>query len=282
MSSSSSTPRRVNTGQLVQSERIHQLGHLVAGVIHELNNPLTIVNANLHVLAEYTTQMQQLLALYQAAGVTNPEIEALAEEIDLPYLQGDLPRILVSCQEGANRARTLVDELRRFSIANSPEVGPVDLKGILNSTVRLVESSYRQKVEFKLEIDKLPPVMGITGQLQQVLMNLLINACQAIKEKGDIHIRSRQEDGCAVIEVRDTGEGIPADVLPRIFEPYFSTKSPTDGTGLGLPISKRIVEKHGGRLDVASVPGQGTTFTIVLPIEGNPALADDPGSPYEL
>ena len=282
MSSSSSTPRKVNTGQLVQSERLHQLGQLVAGVIHELNNPLTIVNANLHVLEEYTTCVMQLLALYEATGVTSPEIQKLSDDMDLPYLRQDMPRILTSCQEGANRARTLVDELRRFSIANSPEVGPVDLKGILGSTVRLVESSYRHKVEFKLEIDKLPPVMGITGQIQQVLMNLLINACQAIKEKGDIFIRSRQEDGCAVIEVQDTGEGISQDVLPRIFEPYFSTKSPTDGTGLGLPISKRIVEKHGGRLDVVSVVGKGTTFTIVLPIEGNPALADDPGSPYDL
>lgn len=282
MSSSSSTPRKVNTGQLVQSERIHQLGQLVAGVIHELNNPLTIVNANLHVLDEYVTQLAKLIALYEAAGVTNPEIQAYAEEIDLPYVQQDLPRILTSCQEGANRARSLVDELRRFSIANSPEIGPVDLKGILHSTVRLVESSYRQKVEFKLEVDKLPPVMGITGQLQQVLMNLLINACQAIKEKGVIHIRSRSEAGCAVIEVQDSGEGIAKDVLPRIFEPYFSTKSPTDGTGLGLPISKRIVEKHGGRLDVVSSQGQGTTFTVVLPIEGNPALAENPGSPYEL
>lgn len=282
MSSSSSMPRRLNTGQLVQSERIHQLGQLVAGVIHELNNPLTIVNANLHVLGEYITQLSQLIALYEAAGVSNPEIEKLAQEIDLPYLQQDLPRILTSCQEGANRARTLVDELRRFSIANSPEVGPVDLKGILNSTVRLVESSYRQKVEFRLDIDKLPPVMGITGQLQQVLMNLLINACQAIKEQGEIFIRSRSEDGCAVIEVRDTGVGIPPDVLPRIFEPYFSTKSPTDGTGLGLPISRRIVEKHGGTLEVTSTASEGTTFTIVLPIEGNPALAEDPGSPYDL
>lgn len=282
MSSSSSTPRKVNTGQLVQSERIHQLGQLVAGVIHELNNPLTIVNANLHVLDEYVTQLSQLIAMYEAAGVTSPEIQAYAEEIDLPYVQQDLPRILTSCQEGANRARSLVDELRRFSIANSPEIGPVDLKGILHSTVRLVESSYRQKVEFKLEVDKLPPVMGITGQLQQVLMNLLINACQAIKEKGVIHIRSRSEADCAVIEVQDSGEGIAKDVLPRIFEPYFSTKSPTDGTGLGLPISKRIVEKHGGRLDVVSSQGQGTTFTVVLPIEGNPALAENPGSPYEL
>lgn len=277
-----SASRRANTGQLVQSERIHQLGQLVAGVIHELNNPLTIVNANLHVLDEYVQQIQSLLDLYTELGISSPAIVAKAEEIDLTYLRADLPRILVSCQEGANRARTLVDELRRFSIANSPEVGPVDLRGVLASTVRLVESSFRSKVEFKIEIDQLPPVMGITGQIQQVLMNLLINACQAITERGFVTLRSRREDECAVIEVHDTGDGIPADVLPRIFEPYFSTKSATEGTGLGLPISKRIVEKHGGSLTVTSTPGQGTVFTIKLPIEGNPALADDPSSPYDL
>ena len=104
MSSSSSTPRKVNTGQLVQSERIHQLGHLVAGVIHELNNPLTIVNANLHVLEEYVGQLSKLIAMYEAAGAKSPEIDAYAEEIDLAYVQQDLPRILTSCQEGANRA----------------------------------------------------------------------------------------------------------------------------------------------------------------------------------
>lgn len=282
MSQPTSSTRKANTGQLVQSERIHQLGQLVAGVIHELNNPLTIVNANLHVLEEYIGQLGELLDLYAATPSDGAAIATKIDEIDLPYLRQDLPRILLSCQEGANRARTLVDELRRFSIANSPEVGPVDLRGVLGSTVRLVESSYRQKVEFKLEIEQLPPVMGITGQIQQVLMNLLINACQAIKEKGIITIRSRREDECAVIEVHDSGEGIAADVLPRIFEPYFSTKSAADGTGLGLPISKRIVEKHGGRLDVTSVAGQGTVFTIRLPIEGNPALAEDPGSPYDL
>jgi two-component system NtrC family sensor kinase len=153
---------------------------------------------------------------------------------------------------------------------------------VLASTVRLVESSYRNKVEFKLEIDQLPPVMGITGQIQQVLMNLLINACQAIQDKGFVTLRSRREDECAVIEVHDTGGGIAADVLPQIFEPYFSTKSVAEGTGLGLPISRRIVEGHGGRLDVASTPGQGAVFTIRLPIEGNPALAEEPDSPYDL
>lgn len=282
-SSPQEAPRKpVNTGQLVASERLHTLGQLVAGVIHELNNPLTIVSTNLHVLTEYMTQQQALIALYDAAGFTNEAIAAYKVEIDFPYLEGDLPRILSSCQEGASRARSLVDELRRFSIANSPEVGPVDMKGNLFSTVRLVESSYRNRVNFVLDVSHLPPIMGIAGQIQQVLMNLLINACQAIEGNGEIRITSQVLDGNVILRLHDTGPGIAAHVLPRIFEPYFSTKAPTDGTGLGLPISKRICERHGGSLSVDSVLGQGTTFTITLPIEGSPSMADDGSSPYDL
>ncbi|MDB5098621.1 MAG: two-component system, NtrC family, sensor kinase [Cyanobacteria bacterium RYN_339] len=282
-SDSQTTRRRPDTGQLVASERLHTMGQLVAGVIHELNNPLTIVGTNLQVLVEYVQQQQELIDRYENQG---PEAaKAYAEEIDLPYLRTDLPRILSSCQEGALRARQLVDELRRYSIANSPEVTPVDVKGNLSSTVRLVESSYRNKVTFELHTEQCPPVMGVNGQIQQVLMNLLINACQAMNDRptmGHISIRTRGDGTNVYIEIADNGPGIPADVLPRIFEPYFSTKSPADGTGLGLPISKRICEKHGGSLVVASTVGQGTTFTITLPVEGSPELLADPSLPYEV
>ncbi|MFP5502802.1 MAG: hypothetical protein ACLGIN_09955, partial [Candidatus Sericytochromatia bacterium] len=140
-------PRRAaNTGQLVQSERLHTMGQLVAGVIHEMNNPLTIVNTNLHVLEEYVTQMQQLLAMYREALPANEAIAAFEEEIDLSYLAKDLPRILTSCQDGASRAMSLVDELRRYSAGNSQEITPIDMRASLLSTVRLVESTYRQYV----------------------------------------------------------------------------------------------------------------------------------------
>lgn len=283
--SSDSQTRRRDTGQLVQSERLHTLGQLVAGVIHELNNPLTIVGTNLQVLAEYVQQQQTLIDMYAREGAKTAAIDAYVEEIDLAYMRQDLPRILGSCQEGAARARQLVDELRRYSIANSPEVTPVDVKGNLHSTVRLVESNYRNKVNFELHTEQCPPVMGVTGQIQQVLMNLLINACQAMGDQpgmGKITITTRAEGGNVVIEIADSGPGIPADVLPRIFEPYFSTKSASDGTGLGLPISKRICEKHGGSLEVRSTIGEGTTFTITLPVEGSPELLADPSLPYEV
>lgn len=275
-------PRRTaNTGQLVQSERLHTLGQLVAGVIHEMNNPLTIVGANLQVLAEYVTQQQHLIDLYRASGATNEAIAAYIDEIDLSYMQEDLPRVLSSCQEGADRAQRLVDELRRYSAANSPDVSMIDMRASLTSTVRLVQSTYRQRVNFNLDLKQLPPIMGVPGQIQQVFMNLLINACQAIVNQGEVTIESHLEGEHVVISVRDTGPGIEPEVLPRIFEPYFSTKSAAEGTGLGLPITKRIVEGHGGRLDVASTVGAGTTFTVVLPLEGK-NLRFDEAIPYEL
>ena len=233
-------------------------------------------------LEEYVTQLRQLMALYRAAGISTKEIDSFAEEIDLAYLQQDLPRVLVGCREGATRARGLVDELRRFSISNHYEVGPVDLRRLVSSTVRLIQTSYRGRIEFALELDQLVPIVGVSGHLQQVFMNLIVNGCQAISEKGTLSIRGAQQPEGVVIEVCDTGCGIDAAVLPRIFEPYFSTKGPEQGTGLGLPISKRIIEKHGGQLEVESRPGVGTTFRIRLPLECDPALADDPVSPYEV
>jgi signal transduction histidine kinase len=275
-------PRRnANTGQLVQSERLHTLGQLVAGVIHEMNNPLTIVGANMQVLAEYVTQQQTLIALYQASGATSPEIAAYIDEIDLAYLQDDLPRVLSSCQEGCERAQRLVDELRRYSAANSPEVSMIDMRQSLGSTVRLVASTYRQRVDFRLDIKQLPPIMGVPGQIQQVFMNLLINACQSIEGQGAVTIESHLDGEFVVISIADTGTGIGPDLLPRIFEPYFSTKSAAEGTGLGLPITKRIVEGHGGRLTVESAVGAGTTFTIRLPLEGKNLRLDE-AIPYEL
>ncbi|MEB3330619.1 MAG: ATP-binding protein [Candidatus Sericytochromatia bacterium] len=267
--------------RLAQTERLQSLGQLVAGVIHELNNPLTLVGANLQVLEEYVGQMAHLNALYRS-GASAEEIEKYVEEVDYAYLQQDLARVLLSCREGASRARGLVDELRRFSITNHYEVGPVDLRRLLASTVRLIQTSYRGRIEFGLELDALVPIVGVSGHLQQVFMNLIVNGCQAIQDKGTLSLRGGRQDGGVLVEVSDTGVGIGPDVLPRIFEPYFSTKGPDQGTGLGLPISKRIVEKHGGRLEVESTPGVGTTFRVVLPLECDPALADDPVSPYEL
>lgn len=274
--------RKASTGQLVQTERLHTLGQLVAGVVHELNNPLTIVGTNLRVMAEYTEALLAILAAAEADGL-GPKALAAAEEHDLAYLREDLPRLLGSVQDGSQRAAQLVDELRRYSISQRPEVGLVDLKSVLNSTVRLVASTYRLKVRFAVDLERCPPILGVPGQIQQVFMNLMINACQAmLANGGELRVRSQAEGEGTLVEVADTGPGIPTDLLEKVFEPYFSTKSPSEGTGLGLPITKRIVEKHGGKLELASTPGQGTRFTVWLPSEPPESLQQDPSLPYEV
>lgn len=285
--SSSDPQKRATTGELASSDRLHTLGQLVAGVIHELNNPLNIVGANLKLLVTYVEQMGQVIDLYRDGAVVKPEhrekLAELEEELDWPYLVKDLPKVLGSCQEANQRARTLVDELRRFSISNKADVGMVDVKGSILSTVRLVEGSFRHKVTIGVDFESMPPITGIGGQIQQVFMNLLVNACQAIDEKGEVRLRGRHAENALIIEVSDTGAGIPPDVLPRIFEPYFSTKSAADGTGLGLPITRRIIENHGGTLEVHSEVGVGTTFVITLPLEGRMQPGQVVGhTPYDL
>jgi two-component system NtrC family sensor kinase len=284
--SSSDPQKRATTGELASSERLHMLGQLVAGVIHELNNPLNIVGANLKCLTTYVEQMGRMIDLYREGATIKPEYQAvlaeLEEDLDWPYLAKDLPKVMGSCQEATKRAHSLVDELRRFSIKNKLEVGVVDVKGSILSTVRLVESSFRHKVSVVVELEQMPPIVGVAGQIQQVFMNLLVNACQAIDEKGSVQVRGRQHDNVLTIELTDTGSGIPADVLPRIFEPYFSTKSAADGTGLGLPITRRIIENHGGTMEVHSEVGVGTTFVITLPVEGRMRLGQVVAhSPYD-
>lgn len=275
--------RKASTGQLVQTERLHTLGQLVAGVIHELNNPLTIVGTNLKVLAEYTEGLLAILAAAEAEGLGPKALEA-AEAHDLAYLREDAPRLVVSVQDGAQRASQLVDELRRYSISQRPEVSLVDLKGTLHSTVRLVSSTYRQHIDFVVDLERCPPILGVRGQIQQIFMNLMINACQAMlaQGKGQLIVRSQAEGEGTLVEVADNGPGVPLELQERIFEPFFSTKSPSEGTGLGLPITKRIVEKHGGRLVLRSAPGEGTSFSVWLPADPPESLLEDPSMPYEV
>lgn len=277
-------PRRqtANTGQLVASERLHTLGQLVAGVIHELNSPLTILNANLKVLARAQAAQRALLAAYAESGATSPAIEEAKAALEAElHDEDDCARMLELCVDASVRAKHLTEEIRRYSAANSPSVAPVDLRHTLMSTVRLVDSTYRNRITFRLDIADLPSVMGIAGQLQQVFMNLLINACQAIEGRGEIRIKSQSDAAGVSITVTDTGAGIAPEHLGRVFEPYFSTKSAADGTGLGLPITKRIVENHGGTLTVESTQGVGTTFTIRLLFEASAKLAGA-ATPYAL
>ena len=241
--------------QLLQGEKMRSLGQLVAGVAHELNNPIGFVHANLQLLQDYS---RRLIAA-QRAGEDTAKIEAAIE------------KLLARSREGTERVTKIVQDLRTFSRMDQAALAEVDLNEEIDRTIGLMEARL-DGIELVRDYGPLPRVRCYAGQLNQVFMNLLLNACDALDGKGRIRIRTRVrrdargEPVGVRLEFHDDGPGIPPDVQARLFEPFFTTKPVGKGTGLGLSISFGIVERHGGRMLVGSAPGEGTTFVIELPL----------------
>ena len=260
--------------QIVQSEKMAGLGQLAAGVAHELNNPAGFIYGNLDILQNYLADLEALLALYDQ--LTLPadaarQIESLKLQINYGKLVSDLDSIISDCLEGAVRIRDIVQNLRLFSRLDEAEVKKIDLHEGLDSTIRLLSRYYSSgRVTLRRDYGDLPPISCYAGQLNQVWMNLLVNAAQAVGAEGEVSISTRLENDWVVITIGDTGCGIAPDQLNRIFDPFFTTKPVGDGTGLGLSISYGIIERHGGTISVESKPGLGSTFTVKIPIEAHP------------
>jgi signal transduction histidine kinase len=200
----------------------------------------------------------------------------MAGELDLDYVRNDIMMLVEESLEGAVRVRQIVRDLRDFSRPSGDEWAMADLHAGLESTLNVVHNEIKYKATVVREYGELPPIECNVAQLNQVFMNLLVNAAQAMREQGTITIRTSCQGDSACIAVTDTGAGIPEEILGRIFDPFFTTKPQGQGTGLGLSISHGIVEHHRGRIDVQSQPGQGSTFTVVLPLrrgEGKSAVA---------
>ncbi|HWP67189.1 MAG TPA: ATP-binding protein [Candidatus Limnocylindria bacterium] len=244
------------TMQLVQSEKMASLGRLVAGVAHEINNPVSFISSAIPALQK---------RLGKARAQASPEIGALLGEAD--ELVGVMAR-------GAERTATIVKDLRTFSRLQEAVRKPSDLNEGLEVSLRLLESQWRDRITVHRSFGTLPLVECDAGQINQVFMNVLANACEAIAGAGNIWVTTRDQSGQVVIEIRDDGRGIPPEVLPRIFDPFFTTKEVGQGTGLGLAISQGIVAAHHGRLEVQSEAGGGTTFRIVLPVAGAESSLD--------
>ena len=258
--------------QLLQSEKMASIGQLAGGVAHEINNPIGYVNSNLSTLHDYVARLLKVLAAYEAVEGELPEGEphlrlaAVKAESDLSYLKTDIPVLLAETGDGIARVRRIVQDLKDFSHADQGEWVLADLHKGLESTLNVVNNEIKYKAVVVKEYGALPMVRCLPAQMNQVFMNLLVNAAHAIEGQGTITIRTAVVDEQARVEIADTGKGIPAPLLNRIFDPFFTTKPVGVGTGLGLSISYGIVQKHGGRIEVESEPGKGTTFRIVLPI----------------
>jgi two-component system, NtrC family, sensor kinase len=256
--------------QIVHSEKMASLGQLAAGVAHELNNPAGFIYGNMEVLGQCATDMKRLLAFYDSVPLT-AEVEAQARtiksEIDYENTLGDLFSVICDCREGAERIRDVVNNLRLFSRLDEAEFKKVDIHEGLESTIRLLSRYYSSgSITLKRDYAELPPVDCYAGQLNQVWMNLLVNAAQAVGGVGEVRVTTRHSAEMALITITDTGCGIAPELLKKIFDPFFTTKPVGEGTGLGLSVSYSIIERHQGTINVESRLGQGTTFTVTIPI----------------
>ncbi|HLO49688.1 MAG TPA: ATP-binding protein [Kamptonema sp.] len=288
---------KLTQSQLVQTEKMSSLGQLVAGIAHEINNPVSFIYGNLVHANEYVQTLLQLLNLYQE-NYPNPvqSIKALAQNSDLEFLMEDLPKILASMKLGANRIREIVLSLRNFSRHDEAEMKPVDIHEGIDSTLLILQNQLKAKgglaeIRTIKEYGNLPLVVCYASQLNQVFMNIIANAIDALedfrsKEIQQIKSGKNQkevyplcpipairintqvgEDNQVLISISDNGPGVDPEVLQRLFDPFFTTKAVGKGTGLGLSIAYHIVvEKHKGALKCLSHLGQGTKFVISIPI----------------
>jgi two-component system, NtrC family, sensor kinase len=264
--------------QLLQSEKLASIGQLAAGVAHEVNNPIGFVNSNLGTLKKYVDQLLGLLDEYaaleaEAGPVLRERIEKAKRQVDMNFLREDVLVLIAESIDGAARVRRIVQDLRDFSRPSDSEWQSVDLHAGLESTLNVVWNEIKFKADVVREYAQLPPVECLPSQLNQVFLNLLVNAAQAIPERGTITLRTTCEGDWASVAIVDTGGGMTPEVCARIFDPFFTTKPVGKGTGLGLSVAYGIIEKHGGRIDVDSEPGKGTTFTIRLPLTHTKATA---------
>ena len=265
--------------RMLQQEKMASIGQLAAGVAHEINNPLAFVLSNLGTLGKYSKKVAAFLQGQEETIRNSPasasdtandllaqiEIQRKASGID--FILDDIEQIVTESLDGGDRMKQIVQNLKNFARLDEEELKPADLNQGLESTLQIVWNELKFKATVNKTFGNIPEIMCNPGQLNQVFMNLLINAAQAIDPPGQIDIRTYLDENVVVIEIADTGCGIPEDKLNRIFEPFFTTKDVGKGTGLGLSIAYDIIEKHGGKITVQSQPGQGTRFTVSLPIQ---------------
>jgi len=258
-------------GQLLQSEKMAAIGNLAAGVAHEINNPVGYVNSNLGTLEKYLADIFAVMDKYEAVEKDNSlleELHQLKQKIDIGYLRKDIGALIAESHHGLERVKRIVLDLKNFSRADTHEEwAQADLNQGMETTLNVVWNELKYKCEVVKEYGQLPEIYCLPAQLDQVFLNLLVNAAQAIETRGKITIRTGQEDGKVWVEVSDTGKGIPPENIPHLFEPFFTSKPVGQGTGLGLSVSYSIVEKHHGKIEVHSEVDKGSTFRVWLPVQ---------------
>jgi signal transduction histidine kinase len=255
------------TKRLVQSEKLASLGELAAGVAHEINNPVGYVSSNLTTLQKYLAVYEKVL---DAPEADSAEMAELKKKNNYAFIRDDLQNLVKETQEGVGRVKAIIQDLKDYARTNvATHYVASDIHVGLKSTLNIARSQTKDRADVRLTLGKLPLVECAPSQIDQVFLNLIVNAAQAMPEgkMGLIDIRTDCDDKQVRIEVQDNGPGMAPEILKKIFDPFFTTKDPGTGTGLGLSVSQNIIQQHGGTLTVDSTVGVGTTFTITLPIK---------------
>jgi signal transduction histidine kinase len=275
------TERMRLQGRVIQAEKLASLGLLSAGVAHEINNPLAYVTNNLSVLERDVRALAEVLNSYEE---TRPTLETncpdmaariagLTAEHDLPYIQENLGAVLKSTRQGVKRVSEIVQNLREFARLDQATIDRVDLHAAITRSLDLIRDRLeRHQIEVVKNLGDIPRIICAPAQINQVILNLLLNAQQAIESAGRfggrIEISTRGSRKMVILEIGDNGCGIPEEIQSRIFDPFFTTKPVGEGTGLGLSICHSIVSDHGGRIEFEGAAGQGARFRVLLPVEG--------------
>jgi len=265
---------KATQSQVVQQEKMASIGQLAAGVAHEINNPIGFVTSNLGTLQKYLARLTEFLKM-QAEIYPQEEdddramrLAGVRKQLKIEAVLEDLPSLLAESLDGVDRVRKIVQNLKSFSRVDQSDYSLVDINKCLDDTLNIIWNELKYKCTVKKDYGDLPLTKCYPQQLNQVFMNLLVNAGQAIEGQGEIVITTRAAEGKITIAIADSGSGIPSEILNRIFEPFFTTKEVGKGTGLGLSITYDIVtKKHGGNIVVASELGKGTTFVVTLPVK---------------
>jgi signal transduction histidine kinase len=271
---------------LYHSEKLASIGQLAAGIAHEINNPVAYVMGNFNPLNDYVDSMTRMLDLHSqfvslidqadvsVGSDVRQQIDEMGADLDMDYVMEDVRSLVSESKNGLVRVREIILNLNQFARKDSVDAEPMDMNAAIEATLQILHNEVKYGVEVSLDFAELPAVVCQPGLIKQVLLNLIKNGAQAMGGAGKMHISTAIEGPLAVVRVRDSGTGIPADALEKIFDPFFTTKPVGEGTGLGLSLCHGIVERHNGVLEVAETGESGTEFRLALPIEGVDELPD--------
>lgn len=252
--------------QLYQAEKMASVGQLAAGVAHEINTPIGFVKSNLNTARGYIEDFTTVAALLKNGAGTDA-LHAAWRERNLDFALEDFAQLLRESIDGISRVARIVADLKNFSNIDGVEETTADVNALLRTVCNVAAAQVAPRADVALDLGELPPMRCRPGHLNQVFLNLLLNAAQAMERRGAITLQTRREGVQIVVRVTDTGSGIPPEILTRVFDPFYTTRDVGQGTGLGLTVSRDIVRAHGGRIEVQSEIGKGSTFSVFLPIK---------------